>query len=350
MPSIKYIKQKSKTYVYIVENNTYTDKLTGKKKSKRTYLEKLGLLGKDVSKSEAKIALSRYMDRKQPLTTDITISLLLDEYLEFYKSQVGNGVKQKTYDLFVFNTRYLNMLKYKKVRDIKFQDIENLKNHLKEKVGNRTINIFLVQLRKILKYAIRKEYLSALPPIDAMKETSKEIARLSLEDIKRLIDNASENMKVYITLMTFSGMRPQECVNLTWDDVVIEKKDKFILIKSDNKLKKGRKIPLHPNLEEFLLELPRETQFVSPYRTTSGARCVLKRLGDRLGITVTPYTLRKSFTSLMVESDASPFELAKMLGHASIKTTYKYYVDIEQKKLSQEMKKHPLGEINLTKK
>ncbi len=64
--SIKYSKKNKKTYVYIVENKTSIDPYTGKKKYVKVVLESLGFLNRDVSKSQSKIALARYLDKKQP--------------------------------------------------------------------------------------------------------------------------------------------------------------------------------------------------------------------------------------------------------------------------------------------
>ena len=73
--------------------------------------------------------------------------------------------------------------------------------------------------------------------------------------------------------------------------------------------------------------------YVSPYRTTSGASKVLKRLGSKIGVNVTPYVLRKTFGSLMAEAGQESFTIGKIMGHANISTTYQYYVNVEAEKM-----------------
>ena len=105
MAALKYSKVGNKTYVYIVENQTVIDDVTGKKKVIRTQLESLGVLNKDISKSQAKLALSRHMDKKQPLCSDLTLKSLIDEFRAHYKNQIGKSIKQGTYNLFEYKFR-----------------------------------------------------------------------------------------------------------------------------------------------------------------------------------------------------------------------------------------------------
>ena len=45
----------------------------------------------------------------------------------------------------------------------------------------------------------------------------------------------------------------------------------------------------------------------------------------------------------MAENEVSPFKLAKMMEHANISTTYKYYVEIKEVTLEEEINHHPMA-------
>ncbi|NQY74507.1 MAG: site-specific integrase [Candidatus Margulisbacteria bacterium] len=350
MPTIKYINKVNKKtgkkhkYVYIVENYTTIDSKTNKKKYDRKYLESLGILNQDVSKNQAKISLARYMDMKQPLTSDITLDQLIEEFKPYYKNQIGKTIQERTYALFLETLKNFKSIKHKQLRKIDFSDIELLKDSLTENLANRTINISLTQLSKLFKYANKRGYISEIPIIESLKEFSKEIFRLSLDQVKLLLENANSNLKFYIYMMVFTGMRPNEFLKLRWDNVFLE--EGFIEVISDDQKKKGRKIPIHEKLHDVLKENECSEGNVSPYANRHTPFNLLKSLGKKHGISVSPYSLRKTFASFMAEQEVSPFKIAKIMGHSNISTTYKYYVEIEYKKLKKELDKHPLAGMN----
>ena len=74
-------------------------------------------------------------------------------------------------------------------------------------------------LKRIFKFAQRKGYITTLPLIDHLRVSTKEIKRLTTDQIKILLDNAPEKIKRYICMMVFTGMRPNEMMNLRWEDV-----------------------------------------------------------------------------------------------------------------------------------
>jgi hypothetical protein len=152
MPALKYSKIGKKTYVYIVENKTVIDSDTGKTKKVRVQLESLGVLNKDVSL---------------------------------------------------------------KIRNIKYDDVEKLKDSLISFLSNRSIHLVLLELRKAMKYAKKRNYIVDIPIIEHLKEYPKEIIRLSKKQLKELINTATGSTKFYIYVMSFTGMRPNEFFKLT---------------------------------------------------------------------------------------------------------------------------------------
>lgn len=342
MATIKYVKKGKKTYVYIVENSTVIDD-SGSKKTKRKYIKSLGILNRDVSKSQAKTILTRYETMQNPIVSDITVKDLFQEFSAHYEKEIGKTIKKRTYESFAQSIKHLHFIHLIESRKITYSHIEKLKSSLIEesRLSNRSINLVLIELKKGLQWAKKKGYVSEIPDIDFLRETKKEILVLSKEELRLLLKTSTGNAHFYIYFMVFTGMRPNEFMNLNWADIDFIKET--ITIRSDNKLKSGRKISIHKNLLSFLQDKKKEFGRVCPYANRFSARTAVIRAGTRIGIKITPYSLRKTFASMMAEKDVSVFKLAKMMGHSSISTTFKYYVAFENEKLKQELEHHPLA-------
>jgi integrase len=123
----------------------------------------------------------------------------------------------------------------------------------------------------------------------------------------------------------------------------------MITIKSDNKRKPGRKIAIHENLLKILKEEYKLFGNICPYTNRYSTRNAVIRAGKKIGLKISPYSLRKTFASLMAKKEVSPFKLAKMMGHSNITTAYKYYVEFEEAKLKKEFKHHPMADASFLK-
>ena len=300
----------------------------------------------EIAKQEAQNILSQIAKGEkniQNAVSPFTIHQITDEFITYYKKQIGQTIKTRTFESFQETTKHFTKINTIPIKDLSFSDIETLKHTLKKKGhSNRTINIHLTGLNKLLDYAIRKEYISHKPKIDRLSEQKKQqidsLTQQQVKDLLNLTDN--ENIKFYIQLMVYFGIRPYEMLMLKWEDIDLNQN--IITIHSDNKLKKGRKIPISDQAKKVLQPQKQKTGYVSPYRTTSGARKILTRLGQKLNIKCTPYILRKTFGSLMAESGQESFIIGKIMGHQNIKTTYQYYIDIETEKM-----RSPMNSLNL---
>ncbi len=146
--------------------------------------------------------------------------------------------------------------------------------------------------------------------------------------------------------MLYTGMRPHEASNLKWRDINLIEKTIFIV--SDNPKKKGRKIPVHPKLLD-MLEMLRIGQMpednVSPYLDSQVARKSMKRLQklvkDKTGkdIECNPYKFRKTFGSLLAQRGVDTINVAHLMGHSKLQTTYQYYINQNEDNLRKTIEK-----------
>lgn len=338
--------KKNKTYYYIVEEKRIDGKL------QRDYVESLG----DITRAEAKLKLANYLVNNptgKRLRKKLTFKKAYADFSAYYKNLVGQTISAGTYKIFTDHCSNLTeFFEDTEVREISFQEIEALKIWLKEKgLSNRFINMHLTELKKILEYCENMEWIIAVPKIKRLPEkgAGKTIDFLKDNEIITLLDHANEQQRFYLLLMIYTGMRPYEATRLRWENVDLERG--VIAIESDNRLKLGRQLPLHPRLKDILLNWLRTDEYVSPYRKTSYAMRAMMRLEARvklhtegkLEIKCNPYKLRKTFGSILARMNVTHFKTAALMGHRNIQTTYQYYIGLEDTDLAKS-----IGQIQLS--
>ena len=218
------------------------------------------------------------------------------------------------------------------LKDIDYNEIESFKIDLSKKHNNRGVNIKLNTLSLLFNTAIRKNMLRTKPIIDKLPELyTFKIQRLTQEQIKHIFAIASQRTAgpriiFCVKLMLYTGMRPSEAHRLQWKHINFT--NRTIDIISDNPKKKGRIIPIHDHIYEDLLTKQSEDldSYVSPYRT-SGIQTMLKRIKKIAGFPINVSMLRRTFVSIMIESDVELAKLVKITGH-SYKTCLKHYAEL----------------------
>lgn len=351
MPVLISKKYKNSKKWYIVENDYQQETLESGEivnKNKRKYLENLGVM----TKTEAKNKLTEYFSLNNNISNaDITFRVLVEEFRAFYKTQLGQIIKQKTYDLFFINSE--KMLKYfdrMLIKNIEFTNIEAFKISLRDdcKLSNRSINIILTDLKKVFDYAYERKWVVNYPTIKRVSEqkANKEIEYLNKNDIETILKYADDKRAFYIQLMLYTGMRPHEASNLKWKDINLVEKSIYII--SDNPKKKGRKIPIHSTLLGILEMLrvdylPEDN--VSPYLDAQVARKSMKRLQALVkartdkDIECNPYKFRKTFGSLLAQRGVDTINVAHLMGHSKLQTTYQYYINQNEDNLRKTIEK-----------
>lgn len=341
MAFVKTVKRNSKKFLYIAEN--YTD-ASGVRRQ-RILGGALGEQGKDITKAQANIICSQHNARPNQFThTKKTLKEAEEEFRALYMEQIGHGVKKATFDLYTHNVKKFSPIMNSKLKDIDYDAIESLKIQLmKSSMGNRSINLALVSLRKILRFSVRKKYLEYMPDIQVLPEIRHNIDAHTEEEIKKMLQDTMDekhkntNLNRYIRIILETGIRPEEVTALLPE--CLDVKSSTLLINSDRKNKRGRKIPLRPEFakEWFLWSI--EGEFI-PYKSTDGAGTMLTRLGQRLGFNCYPKKLRATYASLMVQADVNPFRLAELMGN-SVDILQRYYVAHQHLKLREEALKNP---------
>ena len=134
-------------------------------------------------------------------------------------------------------------------------------------------------------------------------------------------------------VLAFQGCRPNEVCKLTVNDVDLATKS--IIIKNPSNIKQGRIIAIHPLIESEFIEYMKtvKTHYLFPPRGKDQPRStdsVIQEFRVRknlLGIVkdITPYSLRHSLATRLLNKKAVLFSVQDMYGHKSSDTTKIYY-------------------------
>ncbi len=221
--------------------------------------------------------------------------------------------------------------------------LEFQKRQKSAKYSNRTINIHIGLVRKIINYGKDKKYIREnfnlkYPMLD---EPKKQHAFLDYDEWEKLKSNITYDLafkRVMVGRQT--GLRPGELAHLAWNDVSFKMKTITIRSKPDVgwiiKTKDERVIPLGKDALEILEELYRTRKsrwvFSTSDHPVKSIRRALKTAASNAGITkrVTPNMLRHTFATHALESGASLKSVQEILGHADIGTTQKYLHAIQE--------------------
>lgn len=147
---------------------------------------------------------------------------------------------------------------------------------------------------------------------------------------------------LFFSILAYTGLRPGECAALTLDDVDFGMN--VLHIRQAKTATGVAKVPIPPNLQG---ELKRyidtlKTDYLFPSKLGGNSHTIgavvdnvdwhynfhtrIKRMGLKRK-NLTPYSLRHSYCTRLLEQDVNVFKVKRLMRHANIKTTELYYHD-----------------------
>ncbi len=260
------------------------------------------------------------------------------------------------------------------------EEIEDYFVQLKERgLKNTYLNSLICTIRQYAKF-------KQIPQLQHFRFRKKEIAQkatLSDEEIEGFLTLKPANVRkvhsitgkeyfcpanpklydvwtTFFSIMAFTGMRPGEVAYLKVGDVDW---GRGVFVIRDSKTNQPGIAPIPPNIKERIerhiksLPINQEYLFLSTYghqtKRWNGSSKVfcnvdwhynfhtrVKRLGiNRPGLT--PYSLRHSFATRLLEENVSLFHVKKLMRHSDLKSTL-VYEHLTTKDLIQAVKKLPM--------
>lgn len=184
-----------------------------------------------------------------------------------------------------------------------------------------TINKSLGTLKKALRMAYDRGLTQQNygDPIKLLPENNIRTSTLTLEQVKKLADHASENVRVAIWVSVYTGCRRGEVCSIQTSDI---HDDHIVLRSGMTKTGRHRAIPIIPPLRPWLKHLPLKIG-------VDGIESGFKNARRAAGIDCTFHDLRRSCATLMLSAGASMHVISKLLGHSSTRVTEARYAHLQ---------------------
>ena len=202
------------------------------------------------------------------------------------------------------------------------QCAEEIKQDLFGAYRPATINKSLGTLRKALSMAyelgtIPQDYGAA---IKLLPEDNIRTTVLTLEQVQKLADCASEQLRAAIWIAIYTACRRGEICKIRPENVGV---DSITLQAGMTKTLRTRVIPIIPPLRPWLAFLPLK---IGPLGIESGFRNARKAAGMPW---VTFHDLRRSTATIMLANGAPMNVISKLLGHSSTRVTEQRYAHLQ---------------------
>ncbi|MBI2595686.1 tyrosine-type recombinase/integrase [Candidatus Daviesbacteria bacterium] len=201
---------------------------------------------------------------------------------------------------------------------------------LDQKLNPKTQSLKLIAIRQLLKW-LRLQKIDCL---DAEAIELPKVVRMykeipNPEDIEKLIasldlrNKKGLRLKTILSLLQTSGLRISELVSLEVAKPDLENGRTTILGKGS----KPRLIQFSPEtailIKKYLAARKKNSNKLFDLTPTHIERLV-KQAGEKVGVSLTPHSLRHSYATNLLNHGISIYHVSKFLGHSSIQTSELY--------------------------
>ena len=309
-------------------------------------------LGTFKTKKEALEALVNYQEDANP--NNYTLQEIFDMYK---KERIENDmIKETTIESYEDNFKHLKPLSNRRFRDLNVNDYQEVFNNMK-RLNSKKDTPISKESKKRIKSVLSNLYTYALKHEIVDKDISIfiELGRGEQKEekdifsdihIKKLFDNVNNIQDLDIMLIfIYTGLRPSELLNLTKDNIDLERR---VIFDFGIKTEKGKKriMPIADKIFDFV---EKRYNSANPFLFTTGTGNVMKtnyyrryrfdpaikELGfDNLNIT--PYSTRHTFATLMDRGKIRKTLQKDLMGHTDYATTVNNYThsDLEELRLA----------------
>ena len=210
-----------------------------------------------------------------------------------------------------------------------------------------TANNSLRVLRRILNLAVEWDVLDSAPKVKVLSGEQRRERVIFPEEEARYLAAAPEPLASIASLLADTGMRPEECFRLRWDDVTwLNGRNGVLLVTRGKTAAARRVIPMTARvrailesrwdasgkpLEGWVWPTPTRSGHVEPSslrkQHAKTFRTLAEEAAKRNENPVRPfvlYSLRHTFLTRLGQSGCDVWTLARIAGHASITISSRY--------------------------
>jgi integrase len=200
-----------------------------------------------------------------------------------------------------------------------------------------SINSSLRVLRRVLRLAVEWGTLETAPKIELLHGEHRRERVVTPEEEARYLGAASPLLNDVATLLADTGLRPDECHRLRWEDIARDNGRNGTLLVTRGKTAAARRvIPMTPRvrqllerhweaaarpLEGWIWTAPTKAGHIDHSSLKKQHTKALKLSGVRPFVL---YSLRHTFLTRLGESGYNVWTLARIAGHSSIAISARY--------------------------
>jgi integrase len=263
--------------------------------------------------------------RKQNVPGDPPLAKVMELYMEHAETLRGaQSAKYHALRLAPWVVKY------------KASEAKRAANHFikdcRSKYAPATINWSLSTLKKALTLAHDQgrtpvNYADEVP---MMKVANQRDVTLTLEQVRKLADAASEQVRAAVWIAIYSGCRRGEILKMQAADI---SKDSMLIHSGNTKTLKTRTIPIVKPLRPWLKYVP--LQINAEGLKTGFQRARVKAELEH----VTFHDLRRSCATLMIQAGVDLYVVSKLLGHSSVTVTQQRYGHLQVDRIAEGLKR-----------
>ncbi len=245
----------------------------------------------------------------------------VEEYLRYAK---GNKAEESYQRDVLTLKHFTEFIKADKLSAVNAAKLEAYKTHRREQGAKpATLNRELNTIKAMFNKAVAWNALAQDPAksVKKFQEGRRKVRFLSKEEVRALLKTAEERLKPVIEVLLHTGLRRDELIHLTWQDVDLKTRVLSVQAKDGWHPKdyEARHIPMTPRLTEALEKLPRngdsfvftnrEGRPLDPDVLTHDFLKLVRRCSIKHA---SLHTLRHTFASHLIMSGADLYTVQKL--------------------------------------
>ncbi len=332
--------------IYLPKTSTlwriqYYDRILGLRKSISTNTNDKAIAKRILKDFQAKLRLG--MIQEQIKTTDKSL-MLADLCEQYLKNKLR---KEKTLSLYRIAIKHLiDSIGDKNAAQLNMNDYNVFLKHLQDRVkvnsfaktistklSVNSIATYTLRIYAIMKWAKDNELIK----INYFKKTQleqKEVRIIAKDELKKIFDELL-NTKYYETFRTIYllALRANEVRELKTKDFDL----KALKVQIMNI--KGKRIDLLPIISDTIKHIKNIIKRPEPIfgETYDEMKCAWYRVMKKTNLDYSIHDLRRTRGTELAEIGINPYYLKLYMRHDNIKTTEKYYINVNREKMRLEM-------------
>lgn len=206
--------------------------------------------------------------------------------------------------------------------------VKDMRGPYKEATINRSLGAMKAGLK--IMWESGKTPVNYGDQVRRLPENNERTVYLSMDEVRKLADKASENVRAAIWIALYTGLRRGEICKITAEDIT---EDTIRIRAGNTKTLRYREVPIFPALRPWLAYLPLPITFEGLKTGFQRARLA----ADMRHVNF--HDLRRSCGTILLQSGVPLNVVSKILGHSTTKVTEKRYAFMHEDSVRDAMNK-----------